>query len=127
MAGLAPKPNLRRYSSTFAAPMRWAIWIVPMFDDMVRMPATVSWLGSCSASVNGGAAELEVRRGPGAPWSGATMPFSSAADTVITLFTEPGSNTVVSAALFDEAWTVPVFGIVRPRWPSPGSHRSTGR
>ncbi len=50
MAVLAPKPNLRRYSSTFAAPMRWASWMVPMFDDTVRMPATVSWLGSCSAS-----------------------------------------------------------------------------
>ena len=108
-AVLAPKPNLRRYWSTFAAPMRCASWMVPMFDDTVRIPATVSWLGSCSASPKVAPPSWRCS-GIGSTVAGFATPCSSAADTVIILFTEPGSNTVVTAALFDDACTLPVLG-----------------
>jgi len=33
----SPRPNFWRYAASRFAPSCWATWIVPMFDDWVRM------------------------------------------------------------------------------------------
>ncbi len=40
-AVFSPNPNRRRYSSILSAPSRWAILIVPMFDDSAMIRVTV--------------------------------------------------------------------------------------
>ena len=92
-----PNPKRRRYSSIRSRPRPWASWIVPMFDDVARMSVGVhdaTGCGSWSVKV-----WSETCRWSGTwRWSvGVTTPSSRAADNVMTLLTEPGSNTAVRA------------------------------
>ena len=122
----SPKPKRRRYESIRSSPSSWASMIVPMFDDVAMMSVGVHWVVGCGSwSVNrwsdtwrlSGTVSTEV---------GETTPSSRAAARVMTLFTEPGSNTVVRARLLPLGDGRAAALGDRRGWPWRGSRRCAG-
>ena len=100
---LRPNPNARRYRSMRSLPSSLPTRMEPTLDELAMMSVidhcTGGW-GSCS--LNTWSATLMVGGTFRTSW-GRTSPSSRAAEMVITLFTEPGSNTSVTARFFS-AW-----------------------
>ena len=101
--------------------------IVPMFDDVARMsvgrPARRRVRVVVGEEVVGHLEAVGHRR---APSSATTIPSSRAAASVMTLLTEPGSNTVVRARLLPGRAGRPALGGHLRGWPWRGSRRCAG-
>ena len=79
------------YSQCFWRLIVWWMWIVPMFDDLTRICATVSHSSGCGSASASRSSPHSSRHGTLKTVSGVTAPSLSAAATVITLATDPGS------------------------------------
>ncbi len=91
-------------------PSIWAIMIVPMLDDRVTMSVTDQLATACGSWSEKRWSDTCSRSGTCSTVSGFTRPSSIAADAVITLLTEPGSNTAVSASFALDTTGWPVSG-----------------
>ena len=109
-----PKPNFRTYWCMFAWPTRIPIWMAPILLDLastsaigiVPYPPCASWMVR-PKSVIAPRKQLIIL-------VGCRSVVSSAADSVITLNTDPGSNGT------EMAW------FIRPALPSPGRGAALG-
>src|ERR1700716_3267027 len=87
-----PSPKRVSMSAKRCSPTFWAVMIVPTFDDFARTPVSVNCWGPCTH------ASLIVRSAtlmfPGTVRTseGFATPYSSAADIVTILLTDPGSK-----------------------------------
>ena len=91
-------------------PSFWAIMIVPMFDELVTMSVTDQLATGCGSWSEKRWSDTCRWSGTCSTVSGFTRPSSIAPAAVMTLFTEPGSNTAVSASFALDTTGWPVSG-----------------